>query len=112
MAATKEKKPLTEEALVRMPEADYMNSAQLAFFRERLEHGTDHLRPDHLELVGLHRHRADRAHAAGVGALVTVAQPLVVTRGGKKRDGAAVGDRKSTRLNSSHMSESRMPSSA
>lgn len=37
MAATKEKKPLTEEALVRMPEADYMNSAQLAFFRERLQ---------------------------------------------------------------------------
>ena len=37
MAATKEKKPLTEEALLRMPEADYMNSAQLAFFRERLQ---------------------------------------------------------------------------
>jgi DnaK suppressor protein len=37
MAATKEKKPLTEEALLRMPEADYMNEAQLAFFRERLQ---------------------------------------------------------------------------
>ena len=37
MAATKEKKPLTEEALLRMPEADYMNEEQLAFFRERLQ---------------------------------------------------------------------------
>ena len=37
MAATKEKKPLTEQALLRMPEADYMNEAQLAFFRERLQ---------------------------------------------------------------------------
>jgi len=37
MAATKEKKPLTEEALLRMPEADYMNEAQLAFFRDRLQ---------------------------------------------------------------------------
>ncbi|MEN9775961.1 MAG: putative dnaK suppressor protein [Pseudomonadota bacterium] len=41
MAATKEKKPqqpkpLTEEALLRMPESDYMNREQLAFFRERL----------------------------------------------------------------------------
>ena len=37
MAATKDKKPLTEEALLRMPEADYMNEAQLAFFRDRLQ---------------------------------------------------------------------------
>ena len=37
MAATKEKKPLTEEALLRMPEADYMNEAQRAFFREKLQ---------------------------------------------------------------------------
>jgi DnaK suppressor protein len=42
MAATKEKKsqikqpPLTEESLLRMPESDYMNQAQLAFFRNRL----------------------------------------------------------------------------
>lgn len=36
MAATKEKKPLTEAALLRMPEASYMNEAQLDFFRERL----------------------------------------------------------------------------
>ena len=40
MAANKDKKtqakPLTEEALLRMPEADYMDYAQLAFFRERL----------------------------------------------------------------------------
>jgi len=41
MAATKDKKPqqpkpLTEEALLRMPESDYMNREQLAFFRERL----------------------------------------------------------------------------
>ncbi len=37
MAATKEKKPLTEEALLRMPEADYMNEAQRAFFRQKLQ---------------------------------------------------------------------------
>ena len=37
MAATKEKKPLTEEALLRMPEADYMNEAQRAIFREKLQ---------------------------------------------------------------------------
>lgn len=40
MAANKEKKaqakPLTEEALLQMPESDYMNAGQLAFFRERL----------------------------------------------------------------------------
>jgi DnaK suppressor protein len=40
MAANKEKKaqakPLTEGTLLLMPESDYMNAAQLAFFRERL----------------------------------------------------------------------------
>jgi DnaK suppressor protein len=40
MAATKDKKalakPLTQEALLRMPESDYMNKEQRAFFRERL----------------------------------------------------------------------------
>jgi len=40
MAASKDTKaqakPLTEEALLRMPESDYMNRAQLAFFRDRL----------------------------------------------------------------------------
>ena len=30
-------KPLTEAALLKMPGSDYMNSAQLAFFRTRLE---------------------------------------------------------------------------
>lgn len=30
-------KPLTEAALLKMPESDYMNAAQLAFFRTRLE---------------------------------------------------------------------------
>jgi DnaK suppressor protein len=30
-------KPLTEEALLKMPESEYMNAAQLAFFRERLQ---------------------------------------------------------------------------
>ncbi|KAB2319556.1 RNA polymerase-binding protein DksA [Betaproteobacteria bacterium SCN1] len=30
-------KPLTEAALLKMPESDYMNNAQLAFFRARLE---------------------------------------------------------------------------
>ncbi len=29
--------PLTEQELLKMPESDYMNAAQLAFFRERLE---------------------------------------------------------------------------
>lgn len=29
-------KPLTEEALIKAPEKDYMNESQLAFFRERL----------------------------------------------------------------------------
>ena len=29
--------PLTEEQLLKMPESEYMNAAQLAFFRERLE---------------------------------------------------------------------------
>ncbi len=37
MAATKEKKPLTEAELVKMPDSDYMNEAQLAFFRLRLQ---------------------------------------------------------------------------
>ena len=36
MAATKEKKLLTEAALLRMPESSYMNEAQRDFFRERL----------------------------------------------------------------------------
>jgi len=37
MAATKEKKPLTEAELLKMPDSDYMNDAQLAFFRLRLQ---------------------------------------------------------------------------
>lgn len=37
MAATKEKRIPTEAELLRMPESDYMNDAQLAFFRERLQ---------------------------------------------------------------------------
>jgi DnaK suppressor protein len=36
MAGTKEKKLLTEEEILKMPESDYMNDAQLEFFRERL----------------------------------------------------------------------------
>ena len=36
MAATKDKKVLTEAELVKMPESDYMNEAQLDFFRARL----------------------------------------------------------------------------
>ena len=36
MAATKDKKVLTEAELVKMPESDYMNEAQLEFFRARL----------------------------------------------------------------------------
>ncbi len=37
MAATKEKKVLTEAELLKMPEADYMNEAQLGFFRATLQ---------------------------------------------------------------------------
>jgi len=37
MAATKELKIPTEEQLLEMPESDYMNDAQLAFFRARLQ---------------------------------------------------------------------------
>jgi len=37
MAATKEKKLLTEAELLKMSEADYMNEAQLEFFRARLQ---------------------------------------------------------------------------
>lgn len=37
MAATKDKKPLTEAELLQMPDSDYMNEAQLAFFRARLQ---------------------------------------------------------------------------
>ena len=37
MAATKEKKPLSEAELLKMPDSDYMNEAQLAFFRLRLQ---------------------------------------------------------------------------
>ncbi len=37
MAATKDKKPLTETELLQMPDSDYMNDAQLAFFRQRLQ---------------------------------------------------------------------------
>jgi DnaK suppressor protein len=37
MAATKEKRIPTEAELLKMPESDYMNDAQLAFFRDRLQ---------------------------------------------------------------------------
>ncbi|HLT25928.1 MAG TPA: RNA polymerase-binding protein DksA [Zeimonas sp.] len=37
MAATKERRIPTEAELLKMPESDYMNEAQLAFFRERLQ---------------------------------------------------------------------------
>ena len=37
MAATKEKRLPTEAELLKMPESDYMNDAQLAFFRDRLQ---------------------------------------------------------------------------
>ena len=36
MAATKDKKIPTEAELLKMPESDYMNEAQLEFFRARL----------------------------------------------------------------------------
>lgn len=34
---TRTSKPLTEAALLKMPDKDYMNAEQLAFFRHRLE---------------------------------------------------------------------------
>jgi len=37
MAVTKASKPLTEAELTAMPETDYMNEAQLQFFRARLQ---------------------------------------------------------------------------
>jgi len=37
MAATQDRKSLTEAELLRMPESDYMNEAQLGFFRARLQ---------------------------------------------------------------------------
>lgn len=37
MAATKLKKLLTEDELLKMPESEYMNEAQLEFFRDRLQ---------------------------------------------------------------------------
>ncbi|UCE30774.1 MAG: RNA polymerase-binding protein DksA [Burkholderiales bacterium] len=37
MAATKEKRLLTEADLLKMAESDYMNEAQLTFFRQRLQ---------------------------------------------------------------------------
>lgn len=37
MAATKDKKIPTEAELLKMPESDYMNEAQLGFFRARLQ---------------------------------------------------------------------------
>ncbi|MBA3479499.1 MAG: RNA polymerase-binding protein DksA [Lautropia sp.] len=36
MVATRQAKPLTQAELLKMPESDYMNPAQLEFFRERL----------------------------------------------------------------------------
>jgi DnaK suppressor protein len=36
MVATRQVKALTEAELLKMPESDYMNQAQLEFFRERL----------------------------------------------------------------------------
>ncbi len=36
MAATKDKKIITEAELLKMPESDYMNEAQMSFFRARL----------------------------------------------------------------------------
>lgn len=36
MVATRQVRALTEEEILKMPESDYMNPAQLEFFRERL----------------------------------------------------------------------------
>jgi DnaK suppressor protein len=38
MAATQDRKLITEAELLRMPDSDYMNDAQLGFFRARLQH--------------------------------------------------------------------------
>jgi DnaK suppressor protein len=58
---------LTEEQLIRMPEADYMNPAQLAFFRDRLERMKRELlanadvTSEHLRESDAHPDPADRA---------------------------------------------------
>lgn len=59
MAATKDKKVLTEAELVKMPESDYMNEAQLDFFRARLHQ----MERDLLQNAGeTTEHQIGRAH--------------------------------------------------
>ena len=53
----------------------------------------------------------------GIGVIVVLiiaakVHPFLALTGGALTVGVVAGDRKSTRLNSSHVSESRMPSSA
>ena len=61
--------------------------------------------------IDMHLHGAGGHDVLGAGGAESL---LVATRGGRspEREIVASLDRKSTRLNSSHMSESRMPSSA
>ena len=55
-------KPLTEKELLAMPESDYMNEAQLAFFRDRLKQlEQDILTTEHLRETQFVPDPADRA---------------------------------------------------
>ena len=67
MAATKDKKILTEAELLKMPESAYMNEAQMAFFRARLQQMDRELRQnagettEHLRETVIVPDPADRA---------------------------------------------------
>ena len=111
---------LTEEQILAMGENDYMNPAQLAFFKARLQQlerdllrnageTTEHLRETVLVPDPADRATIEEEHALELRTrdrerklLKKVQQSLL----------AIESDRKSTRLNSSHEWISRMPSSA
>ena len=67
MAATKDKKILTEAELLKMPESAYMNEAQMEFFRARLQQMDRELRQnagettEHLRETVIVPDPADRA---------------------------------------------------
>jgi DnaK suppressor protein len=67
MTATKDRKVPTEAELLKMPESDYMNEAQLAFFRQRLREMEQELlanageTPEHLRETVIVPDPADRA---------------------------------------------------
>ena len=77
MAGTKEKKLLTEQDILKMPESQYMNEAQLEFFRERLremerdilsnaDETTEHLRETVIVPDPADRATIEEEHALGL----------------------------------------------